>query len=175
MAGIVYRLRTGCQWKALPRDFGSGSTCHARFQQWCTAGVFTEIFSKLIQFYDRKCGIQWKWSSLDSAMAKAPKGGTSRVRTPRIARRVASNATILTDGHGVPLAAEITGANVHDKWLVGQTLDAVVLRAPRGPRRPENLCLDKGYDYEDAEAAVRVRGITPHIRRRGENPLLGCV
>ncbi len=25
LAGIVYRLRTGCQWKALPREFGSGS------------------------------------------------------------------------------------------------------------------------------------------------------
>lgn len=47
MAGTVYRLRTGCQWKALPRDFGSGSTCHARFQAWCAAGVFTEIFCTL--------------------------------------------------------------------------------------------------------------------------------
>jgi IS5 family transposase len=54
-------------------------------------------------------------------------------------------------------------------------LDAVVLRAPRGPRRPEHFCLDKGYDYTDAEAAVRARRITPHIRRIGEQPLLGCV
>lgn len=29
-AGILYRVRTGCQWKALPVDFGSGSTCHLR-------------------------------------------------------------------------------------------------------------------------------------------------
>ena len=93
LAGIVYRLRTGCQWKALPNDFGSGSTCHARFQAWCAAGVFTEIFSKLLQFYDHKRGIQWKWSSLDSAMAKAPRGETSRARTPRIVRRVALNVT----------------------------------------------------------------------------------
>lgn len=93
LAGIVYRLRTGCQWKALPRDFGSGSTCHARFQDWCAVGVFTEIFSALLKFYDRRRGIQWKWSSLDSAMVKAPKGGTSRARTPRIARKVASNGT----------------------------------------------------------------------------------
>jgi transposase len=89
----VYRLRTGCQWKALPRDFGSGSTCHARFQEGCAAGVFTEIVSKLLKFYDRKRGIPWKWSSLDSAMVKAPKGGISRVPTPPIARKAASNAT----------------------------------------------------------------------------------
>ncbi|MGH7653328.1 MAG: transposase, partial [Gemmatimonadaceae bacterium] len=47
--------------------------------------------------------------------------------------------------------------------------------APRGPRRPTHLCLDKGYDYADSEAAVRTRGIIPHIRRRGEHPLLGIV
>ena len=93
MSGIVYRLRTGCQWKALPEVFGSGSTCHRRFQEWCAAGVFTEAFSKLLKLYDRRRGIQWKWSSLDSAMVKAPKGGTSPAPTPRIARKAASNAT----------------------------------------------------------------------------------
>ncbi len=82
---------------------------------------------------------------------------------------------VLTDGDGVPLSVLITGANVHDKWMVAGALDAVVLRSPRGPRRPKNLCLDKGYDYADAEAAVRARRIIPHTRRRGEQPMIGCV
>ncbi len=25
--GIVYKLKTGCQWDAIPREFGSGSVC----------------------------------------------------------------------------------------------------------------------------------------------------
>jgi putative transposase len=82
---------------------------------------------------------------------------------------------VLTDGRGVPLSALITGANVHDKWMVGKTLDAIAIRGPRGPRRPKNLCLDKGYDYSDTEAEVRARRIKPHIRRRGEPPLVGRV
>ena len=32
--GIIYVLRTGCQWKMLPKEYGSGSTCHRRFQEW---------------------------------------------------------------------------------------------------------------------------------------------
>ena len=56
----------------------------------------------------------------------------------------------------------------------GSLLDAVPLRTSRGPRRPKHLCLDKGYDYADVEAAVRKRRIIPHIRRRGEQPLVGC-
>ena len=82
---------------------------------------------------------------------------------------------VLTDGRGVPLSVLISGANVHDKWMVADALDGVVLRTSRGPRRPKNLCLDKGYDYADAEVAVRVRRIIPHIRRRGEPPMIGCV
>ena len=81
---------------------------------------------------------------------------------------------ILTDGRGVPISALITCANVHDKWMVAPVLDAVPLRTSRGPRRPKHLCLDKGYDYADVEAAVRKRRIIPHIRRRGEQPLVGC-
>jgi putative transposase len=75
----------------------------------------------------------------------------------------------------VPLAAVLGAANVHDKWSLAQTLDSVVLKAPRGPRRPVHLCLDKGYYFRDCEQLVRARRITPHIRQKGEPPLLGRV
>ena len=38
-AAIVYVLRTGCQWKALPKEFGSASAIHLHFQQWHRAGL----------------------------------------------------------------------------------------------------------------------------------------
>jgi transposase len=34
MDGILYVLRTGCQWKAPQKEYGSGSTAQRRFQQW---------------------------------------------------------------------------------------------------------------------------------------------
>lgn len=93
LTGIVYRLRTGCQWKAMPAQFGSGSTCHARFQRWCETGLFRRMFEKLLRFYDDMRGIDWEWASLDSAMVKAPKGGTSRVRIQPTAQSAASSGT----------------------------------------------------------------------------------
>jgi transposase len=87
LAGIVYRLKTGCQWKALPNEFSSGSTCHLRFQQWCSAGVFERLHAELLKYYDKRRGIQWNWGSLDTAMVKAPKGGTKRAPTRRTAPR----------------------------------------------------------------------------------------
>ena len=44
--GIFYMLRTGCQWKALPRRLGAASTIHDRFQQWRAAGVFDRLLTE---------------------------------------------------------------------------------------------------------------------------------
>ena len=76
--GILYVLRTkGCQWKMLPKEFGSGSTCHRRFQQWVQIGIFKKIWTKLLEEYDSKIGIKLIWQqSLDSISIKSPLGGT---------------------------------------------------------------------------------------------------
>jgi putative transposase len=73
--GILYVLRTGCQWKMLPKEYGSGSTCHRRFQEWILSNVFQRLWNRLLQVYDDVKGIEWKWQSLDSVSIKAPLGG----------------------------------------------------------------------------------------------------
>ena len=51
--GILYVLRTrGCQWKMLPKEYGSGSTCHRRFQKWNGLNVFKKVWIKLLKIYD---------------------------------------------------------------------------------------------------------------------------
>ena len=71
--GIVYVLRTGCQWKALPKEvYGSPSSIHAYFRQWEKAGVFLAIWRAGLAEYDEMEGISWLWQSIDSAMTKAP-------------------------------------------------------------------------------------------------------
>ena len=76
--GILHVLRTGCQWKMLPKEYGSGSTtCHRRFQQWIVSDVFRKLWIRLLEvIYDDLRGIRWKWQSLDSVSVKAPLGGT---------------------------------------------------------------------------------------------------
>jgi transposase len=50
LEGIVYVLRTGCKWKMLPSEFGSGSTSHRRFQQrWIKPNIFKKIWVRLLK------------------------------------------------------------------------------------------------------------------------------
>ena len=60
----------------------------------------------------------------------------------------------LTDGAGLPIAVALTAANRPDKEAIATLLDARVVRAPAAVE--QHLCLDKGYDYADAERAVRL-------------------
>lgn len=70
---IVFVLRTGCQWKALPKErFGSASAVHQRFLEWEKAGVFEAIWKAGLAEYDQLEGIAWRWQSVDGALFKAP-------------------------------------------------------------------------------------------------------
>ncbi len=71
-SAIVYVLRTGCPWKALPREFGSASAVHAHFQKWQRAGFFFRLWRAGLAEYDEMEGIAWDWQSIDGAMHKAP-------------------------------------------------------------------------------------------------------
>ena len=80
--GIFYILRTGCQWKAAPREYGSGSTLHSYFQEWTKLGIFRKLWKKALLEYDELKGIQWEWQSMDGAMTKSPLGGEKNREKP---------------------------------------------------------------------------------------------
>lgn len=70
---VVYVLRTGCQWKALPKErFGSASAVHKRFLEWEQAGFFEQLWKAGLAEYDDMEGIAWRWQSVDGALMKAP-------------------------------------------------------------------------------------------------------
>lgn len=82
MDGIFYVLRTGCQWQALPREYGSGSTVHRYFQAWTQLGVFGQAWRAMLQRYDRRKRIGWNWQSVDGSMTKSPLGGEKNREKP---------------------------------------------------------------------------------------------
>lgn len=173
--GILYRLRTGCQWKMIPAEYGSGSTCHRRFQEWEEAGIFEQLWRVLLRCYDRQRGIGWNWQVLDSAIVPAPLGGEKTGKNPTDRAKSGTKRHILTDRRGAPLAVCLSGANEPDQSYAERTWRARVVRPRRRPGYGilvvHNLAADKGYDYDDVRCAAARRGYRvhiPHRRRRGE-------
>ena len=158
-------LWTGCQWKAVHKDwFGvSSSVLHERFQTWQQLGIFDKMLKALVRFYGRKRHIRWKWQSIDSKSCPAPLGGDSTGKNPTDRGKRGSKVHILVDARGAPLALYITGANEHDKWSADDLIFSIVVKRPSSE---QHFCADKGYDYDDVHTVVAQEKYISHIKRR---------
>lgn len=75
----------------------------------------------------------------------------------------------MTEGHGIPIGLAVEGANRHDMKLVRDTLKNIVVERPEPTaEKPQGMCLDKGYDYQEVRDILIEFGFTAHIRSRGE-------
>lgn len=174
--GIWYVLWTGCQWKAVHRDwFGvSSSVLHERFQTWQNQGIFGKLMWAMATMYQQERAIGWEWQSIDSKTAPAPLGGQETGRNPTDRGKQGSKIHLLVDERGAPLALDITGANEHDKWSAAELLVSIVVDRPDPEQIEQHLCADKGYDYEDVHQIIAQEHYIAHIkhRRRRNEPLV---
>ena len=81
-SAIVYVLKTGTQWKALPKEFyGSPSSIHAYFKKWEAQGLFSELWKKGLAEFEEMKGIAWEWTLDTTRSAKAAAEGAGKMRT----------------------------------------------------------------------------------------------
>ena len=168
--GIFYVLRTGCQWKDLDATgICSGSTAHLRFQEWVAAGVFLDLWRAGLERYNELKGLDWSWVSMDGAMTKSPLGGGKTGANPTDLGKRGVKRSLLTEASGIPVGMAVDGANRHDMKLVPVTMDSLAVSRPaRSPEHPQEMCLDKGYDFAEVRRTLEEFSFTAHMRSRGE-------
>lgn len=67
------------------------------------------------------------------------------------------------------MGMSVEKANRNDMKMVESTVKSVPVKRPRvTKRKPQNLCLDKGYDYNEVRDLAKEFGYTARIRARGE-------
>jgi len=166
--GIIFRLRSGCQWEYLPERFGASSTVHGWFQRFAEDGVLEEIWAYLARECEELGDVHWEWQAADGVMGKSRHEGGKRGPNPTDRAKMGTKKSLLVEQHGGPLGVTIAGANVHDTKLLTDTIDAVVIARPNPEHHTQHLCLDKGYDNPTGETACTAAGYVSHIRRIGE-------
>src|SRR5258708_15267012 len=145
LGAILYVLRTGLQWNALPPEIGASTTVNDRFRAWERAGVFARLWAAGLEEFDELVGIDWEWQSLDGVMTKAPFGRAATAEAEGIGHnptdrgKHGTKRSTLSEGHGLPLAVIVAGANVHDLKLAASTVAGLLLqRPPPTPAPPQN-------------------------------------
>lgn len=160
--GILFRMRTGIQWRDLPSEFGLWSSVFSRFNAWSRKGILNALFEKLSESNDPE------WIFIDASIVKAHQSamGAASDADEAIGKSVGGNSSkihLATDSNGLPVYFEISGGQVHDvvhaESLVEFSPNATVITA------------DKGYDSQSLREFIKEKGSEPNIPRKENSKL----
>jgi transposase len=120
---VLYLVRTGCQWRYLPKDFPPKSTVWGYFDEWRYNGTL-ELIHDTLRDRVRKQeqpGRPRRTASIDSQSVDSSCGGAARGRDN--AKNVDGRKRhIIVDSLGLLLAVAVTAADVDDAAAAPQVL-----------------------------------------------------
>src|SRR5262249_26281518 len=114
--GILYLLKTGCQWRMLPREFGKWNTIYTYFNRWRRAGVWTRLMAALRRLERRRQGRSPEPSagSVESQSIRTATQGTA-VGFDGNKQIKGRKRQVLVDTLGLILAVVVTAARADDR------------------------------------------------------------
>ncbi|MBB3105475.1 transposase [Azomonas macrocytogenes] len=100
--GMLYRMRTGCPWRDLPKAFGHWNKVYKRFNAWSASGKWLKIFKRLVVEPDME------WVFVDGSYTKAHQhsAGAASGADESIGKSRAGNTSkihLAVDAHGLPM------------------------------------------------------------------------
>jgi len=157
LEGILYRMRTGIQWRDLPPEFGLWNTIFRRFNLWSKKGVIDKLLHCLAQDSDTE------WLFIDGSIVKAHQDSarSGRKDEEAIGKSRGGNSTkihLVVDSGGLPVYFELSGGQVND--IVHAT--SLVSHAPTA----QQVIADKGYDSNPLRGFIEDRGSQSQIPRK---------
>lgn len=158
--GMLYRMRVGCPWRDLPKEFGRWNIIFQKFNRWSSKGKLMLIFKALIQEPDLE------WEFIDGSIIKAHQhsAGAASEEHQAIGKSRGGNTTkihMAVDAHGLPIDFDITGGEVHDCKVAPEFIEKL-------PKADFTIA-DKGYDSEEVREAIRKKSSVPVIPRKNNS------
>lgn len=156
--GVLYRMRTGCPWRDLPRYFGKPNTIYKAYQRWFRSNKLVRLFALLIKDSDLE------WVFIDGTHIKAHQHSSgSNENLQAISKSVAGRATkihLAVDAHGNPISFILSDGTTHDVKVAPDLIDTIDLSDT------DILCADKGYDSDTLRDHIKEAGSCDNIPRR---------
>ena len=153
MNALLYLIKTGCQWRMLPKDFLPYNTVYYYFRKWKNEGVFEDIMDTLKEKVRTSMGRE-ETPSLGIMDARSVKTSHHVDRD----RGIDDNKKIkgrkqqaIVDTHGLPMALSVHEANIHDSVGAVSVVKVMIDRLPRHKK----ALVDGGCHGDDLENIVK--------------------
>jgi putative transposase len=132
LQAILYILSTGCQWRALPKEFPPYSTVQGYFYTWRDMGRWQKIVTALVRRARQKLGRKPRPTAavIDSQSAPTTQAGGPRGYDAG-KRNYGRKRHIVTDTNGLLLAVHVHPANVQDCHGAVPLLERLRRRFPK--------------------------------------------
>lgn len=143
---VLYQLKTGCQWRMLPREFGPWSTVYYYFRKWLVSGVWQRVQVRLHELVREKHSHEASPSLgiIDSQSVKNSERGVPDKGYDGNKKVKGRKRHIVVDTMGILMCIVVTAANVHDSVAAEQVFKRMAGRYPRLRR----ILADGGYAGE---------------------------
>lgn len=168
LEGILFWVRTGCQWRLIPVYYGSKTTLAKYLKKWASFDLFTRLMELSLELYDQEVGIQWKFQSIDGSIKRAPGCSEGTGPNPTDRARPGTKQMIVCDQKGIPLATTMIPANNHDMHQIEATFVNFQVQRPSPKVVEQHLCADKGFDSKENRETLGEWGYRHHVRKKGE-------
>jgi transposase len=131
--GVIWRFRTGSQWREMPEEFGAWQTVYDRFAQWRNVGVFAPLMEGVIAEAARRGQAGMSLVSVDSTVAHAHHDAAGMVVEPELLA-VLKEAAVQEKGPRKPGKSRRRASARRPVSLSGPSADGCVGAAGPGSR-----------------------------------------
>ena len=172
LGAIIYVLKTGVPWEEVPHELGCcGMTAWNKLKAWHEAGIWEKIHQVILDELQAQDQLDWSCTMADSSSIRATQGGEDTGPNPTDRAKPGTKHHVLTEGHGLPVSGEVTGANTNDVTQLKPLVEDIPkLKNPQTNRRrkarPKKLLADRGYDSQPHRDWLEEQGIIPKLAKR---------
>lgn len=177
LGGILYVLKTGCQWYLIPESICEHGyvSCWRRFNYWRKKRGFRSVWEIILTLLDKEGQLDLTLGHIDGSLVQSPKFKSGTGYSGKH-RKTGTNAVLVTEKNGLPLASVTIHGNRQDRVVANRVIGKIRVGAKR---RVLKLNADKGFDGRPLRQTLRKRNIVPNIpervfktrRKRGRKPI----